>query len=214
MNSTKVTVVDYGVGNILSIKRALEHCGVQVDLTNDHQRILAAERVILPGVGAFRAAMVVLEKLGLDDIMREISCRQIPLLGICLGMQLFLDQSEEFGLTKGLGLIPGNVTPLPNRGLNGSTLKAPEIGWNVLRRSGTANFQDTILQDHMPEQSVYFLHSFMAKTKHANHCLADYDFGGHAVTAVVHKDAIHGCQFHPEKSGEVGLSILRRFLSI
>jgi glutamine amidotransferase len=105
------------------------------------------------------------------------------------------------------------VVPLPNRSTNGDIQKIPEIGWNVLRPSGAVNFNGTILNGFKPEQSVYFVHSFMAKTMVANHCLADYDFGGHSVAAVIQKDLIHGCQFHPEKSGDVGLSILRSFLS-
>jgi glutamine amidotransferase len=213
MVSAKVTVVDYGVGNILSIKRALEHCGADVELTDEHGRILEANRIILPGVGAFKSAMVALENLGLDEVIREIANRQIPLMGICLGMQLLLDQSSEFGIKKGLGIIPGDVIPLPKRSVNGEILRIPEIGWNALRRSGAASFQDTILQNYKLEETVYFVHSFMVKTKNVNHCIADYDFGGHPVTAVVQKDANLGCQFHPEKSGEVGLSMLRHFLS-
>ena len=107
MVSAKVTVVDYGVGNILSIKRALEHCGADVELTDEHGRILEANRIILPGVGAFKSAMVALENLGLDEVIREIANRQIPLMGICLGMQLLLDQSSEFGIKKGLGMHYG-----------------------------------------------------------------------------------------------------------
>jgi glutamine amidotransferase len=206
-------VIDYGAGNLLSVQRGLEHCGAQVVLTADPERILAATRVVLPGVGAFGSAMQALDALGLVAVLRELARRQTPLLGICLGMQLLLEESEEFGHTKGLGLIPGRVVPLPNKSLAGEALKIPEIGWNALQPSaGSPDWQGTVLQDCMPGQSVYFVHSFMAVPTQGAHRLADYDFGGHAVSAVIRKDGITGCQFHPEKSGEIGLGILRRFL--
>jgi glutamine amidotransferase len=213
MTSTEVAVIDYGAGNLLSVQRGLEHCGAQVVLTADPERILAATRVVLPGVGAFGSAMQALDALGLVAVLRELARRQTPLLGICLGMQLLLEESEEFGHTKGLGLIPGRVVPLPNKSLAGEALKIPEIGWNALQPSaGSPDWQGTVLQDCMPGQSVYFVHSFMAVPTQGAHRLADYDFGGHAVSAVIRKDGITGCQFHPEKSGEIGLGILRRFL--
>lgn len=213
MTSTEVAVIDYGAGNLLSVQRGLEHCGAQVVLTADPERIFAAERVVLPGVGAFGSAMQALENLSLVAVLRELARRQTPLLGICLGMQLLLDESEEFGHTKGLGLIPGRVVPLPSTSLAGETLKIPEIGWNALQPSaGSPGWRGTLLQDCRPGQAVYFVHSFMAVPMQGVHRLADYDFGGHAIAAVIRKDGTTGCQFHPEKSGEVGLGILRRFL--
>lgn len=213
MTSTEVAVIDYGAGNLLSVRRGLEHCGAQVVLTADPERILAADRVVLPGVGAFGRAMQALETLGLVAVLRELGRRRTPLLGICLGMQLLLEESEEFGHTKGLGLIPGRVVPLPNPSIEGLSLKIPEIGWNALQPSaGTPDWHGTVLQDCGPGQAVYFVHSFMAVPTQGVHRLADYDLGGHAVAAVIQKDEITGCQFHPEKSGEVGLGILRRFL--
>lgn len=213
MKLTEVAVIDYGAGNLLSVQRGLEHCGAQVVLTADPERILAAERVVLPGVGAFGSAMQALEAMGLVAVLRELARRQTPLLGICLGMQLLLDESEEFGHTKGLGLIPGRVVPLPNTSLAGEALKIPEIGWNALQPSaGSPGWHGTLLQDCRPGQAVYFVHSFMAVPTQDVHRLADYDFGGHAVAAVIRKDGTTGCQFHPEKSGEVGLGILRHFL--
>jgi glutamine amidotransferase len=213
MMATEVAVIDYGAGNLLSVQRGLEHCGAQVVLTADPERILAAARVVLPGVGAFGSAMQALDALGLVAVLRELARRQTPLLGICLGMQLLLEESEEFGHTKGLGLIPGRVIPLPAKSHNGQSMKIPEIGWNALRPSaGSLGWQGTLLQDCRPLQSVYFVHSFMAVPTQGGHRLADYDFGGHAVSAVVGRDKITGCQFHPEKSGEAGLKILRRFI--
>jgi glutamine amidotransferase len=214
MKSVEVAVIDYGAGNLLSVQRGLEHCGARVALTADPERILAAERVVLPGVGAFGSAMQALEALELVAVLRELARRQTPLLGICLGMQLLLEESEEFGHTKGLGLIPGRVVPLPNKSLAGEALKIPEIGWNALQPSASSpGWQGTVLQDCKPGQAVYFVHSFMAVPTQGVHRLADFDLGGHAVAAVIKKDGITGCQFHPEKSGEVGIQILRRFLS-
>lgn len=213
MKSTEVAVIDYGAGNLLSVRRGLEHCGARVTLTADPQRILAAEHVVLPGVGAFGSAMQALEALGLVAVLRELARRQTPLLGICLGMQLLLEESEEFGHTKGLGLIPGRVVPLPSKSLAGEVLKIPEIGWNALQPSaGSPGWHGTLLQDCRPGQAVYFVHSFMALPTQDVHRLADYDFGGHAIAAVIRKDGTTGCQFHPEKSGEVGLEVLREFI--
>ncbi len=213
MKSAEVAVIDYGAGNLLSVQRGLEHCGARVVLTADPERILAAERVVLPGVGAFGSAMHALEGLCLVPVLREIARRQTPLLGICLGMQLLLDESEEFGHTKGLGVIPGRVVPLPHTSLAGEALKIPEIGWNALQPSaGSPGWHGTLLQHCMPGQAVYFVHSFMAVPTQGVHRLAEYDLGGHAVAAVIRNDRTTGCQFHPEKSGEVGLGILRRFL--
>lgn len=210
---TEVAVIDYGAGNLFSVQRGLEHCGATAVLTADPERILAAERVVLPGVGAFGSAMQALEGLGLVAVLRELARRKTPLLGICLGMQLLLDESEEFGHTKGLGLIPGRVVALPNRTLAGEVLKTPEIGWNALQRpAGSPDWHGTLLEDCRPGQAVYFVHSFMSVPDQYAHRVADYDFGGHAVAAVIANDRVTGCQFHPEKSGEIGLKVLRLFI--
>ena len=132
MTAAEVTVIDYGVGNLLSVQRGLEHCGANVTLTPDPEKILAAKRVVLPGVGAFGDAMQALERLSLVAVIRELARRQTPLLGICLGMQLLLEESEEFGITAGLGLIPGRVIPVPTKTLAGPIQKIPHIGWSAL----------------------------------------------------------------------------------
>lgn len=213
MDLPEVAVIDYGAGNLLSVQRGLEHCGARVTLTADPEQILEAERVVLPGVGAFGSAMRALDTLGLVAVLREISLRQTPLLGICLGMQLLLDESEEFGYTSGLGLIPGRVVPLPSTSQAGQHLKIPEIGWNAIRPSSISQgWHGSLLQNCRPGESVYFVHSYMALPAMKAHRLADYDLGGHAIAAVIQKEKICGCQFHPEKSGEVGLDILKRFI--
>lgn len=212
MSAPEITVIDYGVGNLLSVQRGLEHCGANVTVTADPEVIMVAGKVVLPGVGAFRSAMETLHQLGLVEAIREVAVRGTPLLGICLGMQLLLDASEEFGATQGLGLIAGNVVPIPAVTLSGEPQKIPHIGWNALGLpSGRTDWRATLLEDNAVGDPAYFVHSFMAMPADPLHRVADANYGGHAVSAVIARDNISGCQFHPEKSGEVGLKILRRF---
>jgi glutamine amidotransferase len=212
MSKPSVTVIDYGVGNLLSVQRGLEHCGAEVVLTSDPDVVLAAKRAVLPGVGAFANAMQALQERNLAPAIRALAKQGIPLLGICLGMQLLLDESEEFGVTKGLGLIPGRVVPVAPQATSGATQKIPHIGWNgLVPADGRVDWQDTLLQDNRPDETAYFVHSFMAVPADPHDRLADCIYGGHRVSAAITRDQITGCQFHPEKSGEVGLRILRRF---
>ena len=215
MSPSEVAVIDYGVGNMLSVQRGLEHCGGKVILTADPERILAVKRVVMPGVGAFVNAMQALESLGLVAVIRELAKRKTPLLGICLGMQLLFEESEEFGLTKGLGLIPGRVIPVPTHALNGETQKIPHIGWSSLQYSNIEKKWDgSVLHDNQPGSAAYFVHSFMAIPHISEHRLADCIYGEHRVSAVIACNQISGCQFHPEKSGENGIKVLRRFISV
>jgi glutamine amidotransferase len=212
MSQPKITVIDYGVGNLLSVQRGLEYCGAQVVLTSDPEAIVAASRVVLPGVGAFANAMQALHERKLVPAIKELAKRGTPLLGICLGMQLLLDESEEFGLTRGLGLIPGCVMPVPTRTTDGEMQKIPHIGWTGLQYAEMSkDWQGTLLQDNTPGEAVYFVHSFMAVPADAADRVADCLYGGNRVAATIARDCIAGCQFHPEKSGEVGLKILRNF---
>jgi imidazole glycerol-phosphate synthase subunit HisH len=212
MNRPDVVVIDYGVGNLLSVRRGLEHCGGRVCVSSDASVIRAASRVVLPGVGAFANGMTELRREGLDDVVREVARAGKPLLGICLGMQMLLDESEEFGSTTGLGLIAGKVIPVPAVTANRSVQKIPHIGWGSLVPAGRENWERTVMQDVIPGEAVYFVHSFMAQPSDAHDRLADCLYGGVPVSAAIGRDNVFGCQFHPEKSGEVGLRILRRFL--
>lgn len=213
MNATEVVVIDYGMGNLLSVQRGLEYCGATVRVTNDHRVILGAERVVLPGVGAFAQGMDELKKQGLDAVVLEVANRNVPLLGICLGMQMLLDESEEFGLTRGLGLISGRVIPVPVQDSAGRPQKIPHIGWNALiLPKGRTGWDQTLMHDVKVGEDVYFVHSFMANPSNQNHRVADCVYGGVSVSAAVRRENIFGCQFHPEKSGAVGLKILKRFL--
>ena len=213
MAMIEVTVIDYGVGNLLSVSRALERCGVKVTVTADPKSILAADRVVLPGVGAFADGMAALQAKGLDTVVRQVAAQGTPLLGICLGMQLLFDQSEEFGATTGLGLIPGRVVKIPSITATGESQKIPHIGWNeLLLPDQNRLWQANLLTDVNPGEAVYFVHSFMAVPASNSHRLADCIYGGIQVSAAVQRENVTGCQFHPEKSGEIGLRILRRFV--
>lgn len=213
MSKPRITVIDYGVGNLLSVQRGFERCGAEVVLTPDPEVITAASHVVLPGVGAFAIAMQALVERNLVPAIRELAKRGTPLLGICLGMQLLLDESEEFGLTSGLGLIPGRVVPIPTVAVSGEAQKIPHIGWNTLEYAvGRSGWQGSILTNANPGEATYFVHSFMSVPADPAHRVADCFYGGHRVAAVIARDQITGCQFHPEKSGKAGLLILRRFL--
>lgn len=210
-----VVVIDYGVGNLLSVSRGLEHCGASVLVSNDPEIILGAPRIVLPGVGAFRDAMAELHRRNLDDVVHTFVRKGKPLLGICLGMQLLLDESEEFGVTAGLGLIPGRVIPIPTSTTDGLVQKVPHIGWSELSLpDGRSSWDDTLLQGMSANEAFYFVHSFMAAPEDPSHRVADCKYGGASVSAVIGRANIHGCQFHPEKSGTVGLRVLKRFLTV
>jgi glutamine amidotransferase len=208
-----VTVIDYGVGNLLSVSRALAHCGARVTITADTALILAADRVVLPGVGSYADGMAALQAQGLVSVVRQVAESGTPLLGICLGMQMLLDESEEFTVTPGLGLIPGRVVKIPAMTTKGEPHKIPHIGWNELVLPAQRNsWQSDLLADVELGEAVYFVHSFMAEPASPAHRLADCHYGGIRISAAIKRDNVMGCQFHPEKSGEVGLRVLKSFL--
>lgn len=214
LNKAEVAVIDYGIGNLLSVRRGLERCGATVAVTADPDVILNAQRVVLPGVGAFADGMAELSRRKLDSVVREVASRGIPLLGICLGMQMLLEESEEFGNTAGLGLIPGRVVNVPATTIDGQSQKIPHIGWNALSpANGHSNWESTLLLNVNPGEAVYFVHSFMASPSDPSHRIADCLYGGRSVSAAIGWGNVFGCQFHPEKSGEVGLRVLRGFLA-
>lgn len=215
MKSPNVLIIDYGIGNLLSVRRGFEYCGANVQISSDPESILKSSHVVLPGVGAFGNAMSVLHERGLFDVVKEVEKKGIPLMAICLGMQMLLDESEEFGVTKGLGIIPGKVVPIPSFTVTEQQQKIPHIGWSeLLPHNSESEWNQTVLEKVIPGDSVYFVHSFMAKPIHEAHRLSDCFYGGHSIAAVVRKDNVYGCQFHPEKSGEVGLKILSKFIQL
>lgn len=212
MPKSKIVVVDYGVGNLLSVQRGLEKSGAQVELSSNPETVLNASKIVLPGVGAFANAMQNLHDRDLVEAIQTAAKSGAPLLGICLGMQLLLSQSEEYGLTLGLDLIPGNVVAIPDHADDGELVKLPHIGWNTLESSN--NWDGTILQGTDAGGAAYFVHSFMAVPNNREDLLSVTNYAGNEITAVIQRDNIMGCQFHPEKSGEVGLSILRTFVTL
>ena len=198
-----IAIVDYGVGNLFSLKCSLQAIGAEVTVTGDAQQLKKADKLILPGVGAFEDAAKKLRDTGLDTVIKEEAARGKPILGICLGMQLLFEKSYEYGEHPGLGLIPGSVVPMEGR--LPKELKIPHIGWNALRMKKSSPLFRYIGES----DCVYFVHSYFAA-----HCedfvIADTEYG-QWLTAAVQRENVFGCQFHPEKSGTVGLNILRAF---
>lgn len=215
MIGKKVVVVDYGLGNLYSVQRALEHCGVvKVCVSSSVDDISSADSLILPGVGAFEDGIRGLKELGLIEPIIQHALENKPLLGICLGMQLLATASEEFGYHSGLDLIKGSVVPIPINSENGAQRKVPFIGWSVLKKTEQARENNCILSAIDAEMAVYLVHSYCFMPDQADNLLATYNFQGAQITAAIKSNNTYGFQFHPEKSGEVGLSLLKAFLHL
>lgn len=200
-----IAVIDYGVGNLFSLCRSLEAIGQKPVVTGDPEELRRADKLFLPGVGAFADAADKLRQTGLDQVIREEAAKGKPLMGICLGMQLLFEESHEFGRWEGLGLIPGKVVPM--EGVIPQDYKVPHIGWNQLRFP--QGERHPLLKTVGEGECVYFVHSFYA-TDCGDAVIATAEYGAE-LTAAVAKGNVMGCQFHPEKSGQVGLDILKTF---
>ena len=194
-----IGVIDYGAGNLFSVMNALRFLGLECGIVKEEAELRAADRLILPGVGAFPDAMDRLKKTGLDAVIQE-ECEHKPLLGICLGMQMLFEESEEYGTTKGLGLIPGRVVKMEEPGL-----KIPHMGWNEVHVENRCPLSEGVQEG----DRFYFVHSYKAVTD-PEYLSLTTQYGG-PVTGLVFRDQIYGAQFHPEKSGALGLAMLRRF---
>lgn len=200
-----VAIIDYDAGNIKSVEKAIIFLGAEAVLTGDPETILNADHIILPGVGSFGDAMDKLHRFGLVEVIREAVRRQIPFLGICLGLQLMFESSEECPGVEGLSLLPGKILKIPSK----EDIKIPHIGWNSLVYPNEGR-----LYKGIPENSyVYFVHSYYLRAEDENIVVAATEYGTH-IHASVEKGNIFGCQFHPEKSSDVGLTILKNFISI
>ena len=201
-----IAIVDYGVGNLFSLHSSLKAVGAETVVTSDRAVIETAEKIILPGVGAFADAAEKLKNSGLDEVVKAEVKKGKPLMGICLGMQMLFERSFEYGEHKGLGLLKGDVVPM--KGYIDDSLKIPHIGWNALHF-----VKDNPLFRYCKEGDfVYFVHSYFAdRCEDSVVATAEY---GKPLTAAVEKENVYGCQFHPEKSGEVGLKILKAFCEI
>lgn len=195
----RIAIVDYGVGNLKSVTNAMDYLGLKTCITSDRKELELADAIILPGVGAFPDAAAKLRSTGLDRVLLA-QAEQKPILGICLGMQLLLDRGEEVRECAGLGLVPGCVRRIE------TSLKLPHIGWNSLSFPNPSPLFAGVEEGSY----VYFVHSFCAVADDPKTVIAQTDYGV-PVTAAVQKGNVYGCQFHPEKSGEVGLQILRNF---
>ncbi len=205
-----VTIVDYGVGNLFSLSSSLKVLGIDVQISGKAQDLQNASKIILPGVGAFEDAAEKLRAAGLSDVLKEEAKKGKPLLGICLGMQLLFDESHEFGCHAGLGLIPGTVCSLEeDLQKAGYGYKVPQIGWNPVHLHKE---RSPLLKYTKEGDAFYFVHSFYAKTR-TEYLVASCEYGIE-VTAAVQQDNVYGTQFHPEKSGPVGLSMLKAFSEV
>lgn len=199
------------MGNLKSVARAFEACGASVSLVAQPMRLESNCIVVLPGVGAFPAAMKKLQSSNLDHWIHDALAQGAWFLGICLGMQLCLDLGEELEITKGLGLLPGKVKKIPSTATSGASLKLPHIGWAGIDWPKTEPVPPLFSGIH-PGTDFYFVHSFAASPLRPSDVRAFCTYGGHRIPAVLGKDRIYGCQFHPEKSGAAGLRLLKNFI--
>jgi glutamine amidotransferase len=215
MSQPSVTIVDYGMCNLLNVARAFEHCGAQVTVTEDPKAVAGSGRLVVPGVGAFSDSMKEVVGRGFGDAIRAFAETGRPMFGICVGMQMLFDASEEFGEHAGLSILPGRVKAVPAVRQDGQSQRVPHIGWNHLvepekGRDWRGTLLDPVAGSH---PAVYFVHSFAAVPAQASDRLADCVYGGHRVCAAVQRGNLMASQFHPERSGEVGLAMVRRFLA-
>jgi len=209
----KITIIDYGCGNILNLARAIKFLGYEAEITHDKQKILNSSHLILPGVGAFGNAMRQLDKYDLQNTILEYVNSNKPLFGICLGMQILLTVSYEYGVHKGLNLIEGKVIKISNKG--NKEIKVPHMGWNEIYPSnGKKEWKSKILKSSLIGKSFYFVHSFVCVTKNSDSNIAVCNYSDISIPAVISKGNIFGCQFHPEKSSDNGLVILKNFCEI
>jgi len=212
----KIVIVDYGLGNIFAIQRAVQQAGGSALITAEYKDILEADRVILPGVGAFGDAIQRLQKMGLDKVLTECCLSGKFILGICLGMQLLMTTSEEFGFHHGLDFISGKIVRFSDFSPEGIKYKIPHVGWNRIftsdGKSDSCQWKETILSANFTGDFVYFAHSYIAIPDNPEHILAVTEYNGIKFCSAVQKGNIFGCQFHPELSGESGLKIYRKFV--
>jgi imidazole glycerol-phosphate synthase subunit HisH len=209
-----VLIVDYGVGNVLSVCRAFEHCGANITLSEDPREISTADRVVLPGVGAINHCMGELRQRGMVDPLHEFAGTQRPFLGICVGMQMMFETNLEFQKGDCFGWLKGEVVEVPKVRNDGKINKIPHIGWSSLKPGDAcASWEKTLLSDLQPEDRVYFVHSFMAKPDNPDTVIATTNYDGTTICAAVKSNGMTGTQFHPEKSGTVGLKMIQNFLN-
>ena len=208
----KVTIIDYGAGNILSVSRAFNECNASVEITADLKKIKDASFLVLPGDGSFSYASKRLKKTGIFKIIKSHFKKGNPLLGICLGMQMLLSKSEEFGTNEGLSIIKGKIIKIKRQ--RKIYLKVPVIGWHSIKTKAEYYKNKFIKINKFDNKKFYFVHSFKAIPQNKKELLAYYKYGTDNVTAIIGKDNVIGSQFHPEKSGQNGINLVKAFLKI
>jgi glutamine amidotransferase len=211
MNRSTVTIIDYGAGNILSVQRSLERFNANVVVTSDPKQIVKANKVILPGVGAFPHAMRSLKSLGIDQAILEFGASGKPLLGICLGMQLLMESSDEFEHTEGLGFFRGHVSAIPAEN-EGIKIRSPHIGWNELILEEKPDKKNSILKNLRNNEWMYFAHAYSVVASDRTDVIALCKVSNLEICAGIQRNNITGLQFHPEKSASEGLKIMKQFL--
>lgn len=216
MSKTEVAIIDYGLGNLFSIKHACEQVGLSVIITEKAAEIQEARSVILPGVGAFGDAMDALKRLDLITPIKELAVNGKPLLGICLGQQLLFSESEEFGSHKGLDLIPGRVRYFPVQEIDGRNYKVPQVGWNSITPPSTRTngWDGTLLEGLKPGTNMYFVHSCYVEPENDDAILATTSYGHVDFCSATHHKNIIAFQFHPERSGEEGIHVYQNFANL
>ncbi len=201
-----IAIIDYDAGNLKSVQKAVEFLGEKAVISRDRDEILAADKIILPGVGNFGDAMEKLKKYNMVNVIYDVVGKKMPFLGICLGLQLLFEKSSESENVSGLGILKGEILRIPDA----PDIKIPHIGWNSLKFMNNGRLFKNIGED----EYVYFVHSYYLKAKDYDIVKAETEYGGTTIHASVEKDNIFACQFHPEKSGSVGLKILENFISL
>ena len=204
-----IAIIDYDAGNIRSVEKAFEYLGQDTNVTRDPLEIFRADHVVLPGVGAFGDAMGRIREYGLEDTITEVVKKEVPFLGICLGLQLLFDRSDESDGVSGLGILRGEIKQIPAKDNSGNSYKIPQIGWNSLKFRG----EGRLFKGLEDEPFVYFVHSFYLRATDRNIGTATTDYGV-SIDASVESGNVFACQFHPEKSSEVGMQILKNFLEV
>lgn len=209
---SKVAIVDYGMGNLYSVSRACTYMGMSPVLASTPEALQEVDGIILPGVGAFADAIRSLRDCGMADALKDAVGEGRPLLGICLGLQLLMTESEEFGKYRGLDLIPGTVERLQGQSTNGDRLKVPQVGWNRLYEPAEGAWKGTLLDGVDSSDTVYFVHSYCVRPEDDAHVLSTSTYGVDRFCSTIQAGSVVGCQYHPELSGPTGLAIYRNFL--
>jgi glutamine amidotransferase len=209
----KIVIVDYKLGNLFSVNQALTNIGLNVIITSNAEEIESADAIVLPGVGAFSDAMKNLQGLNLINLIKEFVSTKKPFLGICLGLQLLFSESEEFGITKGLGIVKGRVKKIFNSNRDGETRKVPQIAWNQIHKINGNSWENTPLSDIKEGEFMYFVHSFYVEPEEPVG-LSQTNYDGQIYVSSILKNNLFACQFHPEKSAKEGLKIYNTWAKI